>query len=42
MNTREGRAIPELRPLLNRLQELRFRLAPHTRDAVLRLADEAS
>lgn len=33
--------IDEVRPLLDRLQELRFRLAPHTRAAVLKLAGEA-
>ncbi len=32
--------IPAIIPLLNQLQELRFRLAPHTRVAVLRLAGE--
>lgn len=32
--------IPGIIPLLNQLQELRFRLAPHTRVAVLRLAGE--
>jgi len=33
--------IHELKPLLDRLQELRFRLAPHTRAAVLKLAGES-
>lgn len=33
--------IPEIKPLLDRLQELRFRLAPPTRAAVLKLAGEA-
>ncbi|MEW6690278.1 MAG: DUF3368 domain-containing protein [Pseudomonadota bacterium] len=33
--------IHEVKPLLDRLQELRFRLAPHTRTAVLKLACEA-
>ena len=34
--------IPAVEPLLDRLQDLRFRLAPHTREAVLTLADERS
>jgi len=33
--------IPTVAPLLDQLQDLRFRLAPHTRQAVLRLAGEA-
>jgi hypothetical protein len=33
--------IHEVKPLLDRLQELRFRLAPPTRAAVLKLAGEA-
>jgi len=32
--------IPTVSPLLDRLQSLRFRLAPHTRAAVLQLAGE--
>ncbi|OQA42177.1 MAG: hypothetical protein BWY52_02296 [Chloroflexi bacterium ADurb.Bin325] len=32
--------IPAVRPLLDQLQELRFRFAPHTRQAVLELAGE--
>ena len=32
--------IQEVKPLLDRLQELRFRLALHTRTAVLKLASE--
>ncbi len=32
--------IPAVSPLLDQLQELRFRLAPHTRRAVLELAGE--
>ena len=36
---REG-LIPAIIPLLNQLQELRFRLAPYTRTAVLKLAGE--
>ena len=32
--------IREMKPLLDRLQELRFRLAPHTRAAILKLAGE--
>lgn len=34
--------IPAIRPLLDQLQELRFRLSPQTRQAVLQLAGEAS
>ncbi|MCL4488983.1 MAG: DUF3368 domain-containing protein [Chloroflexi bacterium] len=33
--------IPEITPLVNQLQALRFRLAPHTRAAILRLAGES-
>ena len=33
--------IPVVQPILDTLQDLRFRLAPHTRAAVLRLAGEA-
>jgi len=33
--------IHDVMPLLDRLQEFRFRLAPHTRAAVLKLAGEA-
>jgi predicted nucleic acid-binding protein len=33
--------IQAIRPILDQLQDLRFRLAPHTRAAVLRLAGEA-
>jgi uncharacterized protein len=32
--------IPKVNPLLDQLQALRFRIAPHTRQAVLRLAGE--
>lgn len=32
--------IPAVIPLLNQLQELRFRLAPHTRLAILKMAGE--
>jgi predicted nucleic acid-binding protein len=32
--------IPEVGPMLDRLEALRFRLAPHTRTAVLRMAEE--
>jgi len=32
--------IPAVKPLLNRLQTLGFRLAPHTRTEVLRIANE--
>jgi len=32
--------VPAVSPLLDQLQELRFRLAPHTRRAVLELAGE--
>jgi len=33
--------VPEVRPLLDKLQALRFRLASHTYEAVLRLAGES-
>lgn len=34
--------IPSIAPLLDQLQTLRFRIAPHTRAAVLTLAEESS
>ena len=34
--------VPRVEPYLDRLQELRFRLASHTRAAVLKLAGETS
>ena len=40
LEAREASLIDEVKPLLDRLQELRFRLAPHTRAAVLKLAGE--
>lgn len=40
LDARRKGLIPAVLPLLNQLQELRFRLAPHTRAAVLKLAGE--
>jgi len=41
LEAKEACLIHEVKPLLDRLQELRFRLAPHTLTAVLKLAGEA-
>lgn len=40
LDAKRAGLIPEVRPLLDRLQALRFRLAPDTRRAVLTLAGE--
>ncbi|MEW6367553.1 MAG: DUF3368 domain-containing protein [Acidobacteriota bacterium] len=41
LDAKEAGLIEEVKPLLDRLHDLRFRLAPHTRAAVLKLAGEA-
>ncbi len=40
LDAKKAGLIDEVRPLLDRLQVLRFRLASHTRAAVLKLAGE--
>ncbi len=40
LDAKQAGLVAEVRPLLERLQALRFRLAPHTRTAVLKLAGE--
>ncbi len=40
LRMKESGLIPAVHPLLDRLQELRFRLSPETRSAVLKLAAE--
>ncbi len=40
LEAKRTRLIPAVKPVLDQLQELRFRLASHTRTAVLVLADE--
>ncbi len=40
LDAKQAGLLHEVKPLLERLQELRFRLAPHTRAAVLTLAGE--
>ncbi len=40
IDAKKADLIPAVEPLLDQLQALRFRLAPHTRAAVLRLAGE--
>jgi predicted nucleic acid-binding protein len=40
LDAKRAGLVPAVAPLLDRLQVLRFRLAPHTRAAVLRLAGE--
>ncbi len=40
LDAKRAGPIPTVSPLLDRLQSLRFRLAPHTRTAVLQLAGE--
>ncbi|WP_129677278.1 DUF3368 domain-containing protein [Candidatus Chloroploca sp. Khr17] len=40
LDARRAGLIPALRPVIDQLQALRFRLAPHTRAAVLKLAGE--
>jgi hypothetical protein len=40
LDAKEAGLIAEIRPMLDRLDDLRFRLAPHTYQAVLRLAGE--
>ena len=40
LDAKKAGLIPALRPLLNKLQSLRFRLASRTYSAVLRLAGE--
>ncbi len=40
LDAKQAGLVAEVRPLLERLQALRFRLAPHTRAAVLKLAGE--
>jgi predicted nucleic acid-binding protein len=40
LDAKRAGLIPAVAPLLDRLQDLRFRLASHTRQAVLRLAGE--
>jgi len=41
LDAREAGLVAEVRPLLDKLNALQFRLAPHTYEAVLRLAGEA-
>ena len=41
IDAKQSGLIPRLEPFLDRLDALRFRVAKHTRDAVLRLAGEA-
>lgn len=40
LNAKQSGLIAAISPLLDQLQEFRFRLAPHTRKAVLELAGE--
>jgi predicted nucleic acid-binding protein len=40
LDAKRAELIPTISPLLDRLQHLRFRLAPHTRAAILELAGE--
>jgi uncharacterized protein len=40
IDAKKAGLVPTLRPLLDRLDTLRFRLAPHTRASVLKLAGE--
>jgi predicted nucleic acid-binding protein len=40
LDAKKAGLIPAVKPVLNQLQALRFRLAPHTRLAVLKLAGE--
>ncbi len=40
LDARRAGLIPALAPVLDQLQALRFRLAPHTRAVVLKLAGE--
>jgi len=40
LNAKRAGLIPAISPLLDQLQALRFRVAPHTRAAVLKLAGE--
>jgi predicted nucleic acid-binding protein len=40
LDAKRGGLVPAVAPLLDQLQNLRFRLAPNTRDAVLKLAGE--
>ena len=42
LDAKKAGLIPALRPLLEELHSLRFRLAPHTYSAVLRLAGESN
>ena len=40
LDAKRAGLIDELMPILAQLQELNFRLAPHTREAVLKMAGE--
>jgi predicted nucleic acid-binding protein len=40
LDAKKAGLVAEVRPVLDRLEDLRFRLARHTYEAVLRLADE--
>jgi hypothetical protein len=40
LDAKKAGLIPAIAPLLDQLQTLRFRVAPHTRVAVLKLAGE--
>lgn len=40
LDAKQAGLIGSVAPLLDRLQELRFRVAPHTRNAILSLANE--
>ena len=40
LDAKRAGLIESVAPILDRLQQLRFRLAPHTRKAVLNLANE--
>jgi predicted nucleic acid-binding protein len=40
LDAKKANLIPLVRPVLDQLQALRFRLAPHTRAAILKLAGE--
>jgi hypothetical protein len=42
LDAKRAGLIPAIAPLLNQLQILRFRMAPHTRSAILTLAKELS
>jgi predicted nucleic acid-binding protein len=42
LDAKRAGLIPKVTPLLDQLDALRFRLAPHTRAAVLKLAGEES